>query len=801
MPHRRLDQPASFLSRLPARPIDRRLALAVVAASALVFAVAVPFAKIQLPAVLGFIPTYQSALATNDLITAVLLYAQFGLQRSRALLWLAAGYLFTALMAIVHTLTFPGLFAPEGLLGATPQSTAWLYMFWHGVFPLMAIGYAMTKDRNGEAAAAAQPIRRAVALNIAAVVAGVAILTLIATAGSPALPSIMAGNSYTPVMIVVVSAVWVLSLAALGLLWVRRPHSVLDVWLMVVMVAWLFDIALAAVLNAGRFDVGFYAGRIYGLLAASFVLIVLLLETAALYAHLARSFKEQQQRDAAEISRINARLSTVLDSSPLPVFSLDPQGLVASWNGAAERVFGHPAADAIGRPFSSLQQAGNGELEAARIRAMNGETLRNLQMQWAAPGGQPRDIMYAMAPIAEADGRIGGAVCVAEDVTDKIRLERQLMQAQKMEAIGQLTGGVAHDFNNLLTVITGVIDTLRDGVADRPDLAALATMIDQAATRGADLTRHMLAFARKQPLQPRDTDLNALAEDSIGLLRPALGAEIEIEIVLAPDAWHCLIDPSQLTSALLNLSINARDAMPRGGKITLETANAMLDEAYAKENSDVTPGRYVMIAVSDTGTGIPAEIRDRVFDPFFTTKEVGQGTGLGLSMVFGFIKQSGGHIKIYSEVGHGTTIKMYLPRAQQAEDAAQESAPSRPRGGSETILVVEDDALVRRNVVAQLTGLGYTTIEAADGVEALRVVETNGAIDLLFTDVVMPGGINGRMLADEVTRKRPAIRVLFTSGYAQNAIVHHGRLEAGVHLLGKPYRTADLARMVRVALE
>jgi len=326
-------------------------------------------------------------------------------------------------------------------------------------------------------------------------------------------------------------------------------------------------------------------------------------------------------------------------------------------------------------------------------------------------------------------------------------------------------------------------------------------MIDQAATRGADLTRHMLAFARKQPLQPRDTDLNALAEDSIGLLRPALGAEIEIETVLAPDAWHCLIDPSQLTSALLNLSINARDAMPRGGKITLETANAMLDEAYAKENSDVTPGPYVMIAVSDTGTGIPAEIRDRVFDPFFTTKEVGQGTGLGLSMVFGFIKQSGGHIKIYSEVGHGTTIKMYLPRAQQAEDAAQESAPSRPRGGSETILVVEDDALVRRNVVAQLTGLGYTTIEAADGVEALRVVETNGAIDLLFTDVVMPGGINGRMLADEVTRKRPAIRVLFTSGYAQNAIVHHGRLEAGVHLLGKPYRTADLARMVRVALE
>ena len=225
---------------------------------------------------------------------------------------------------------------------------------------------------------------------------------------------------------------------------------------------------------------------------------------------------------------------------------------------------------------------------------MSGETLRNLQMQWAGRDGQSRDVMYAMAPIPEADGTIGGAVCVAEDVTDKIRLERQLMQSQKMEAIGQLTGGVAHDFNNLLTVITGTIDTLRDGVADRPQLAALATMIDQAATRGADLTARMLAFARKQPLQPRDTDLNGLAADAIGLLRPALGAEIEIESVLAPDAWPCLIDPSQLTSALLNLAINARDAMPGGGKITLETANAVLDEAYAerKRRGDARPIRH-----------------------------------------------------------------------------------------------------------------------------------------------------------------------------------------------------------------
>ena len=511
-------------------------------------------------------------------------------------------------------------------------------------------------------------------------------------------------------------------------------------------------------------------------------------------------FRERHERDAAELSSINARLSTVLGSSPLPIFSLDRQGRIASWNEAAERIFGYAAPDAIGKPMSALQDE-SGTFDDVSRRAAAGETVRDLHTQWRHRDGRVLDVSFSAAPIRERNGVPAGVVYVAEDITERMKLEHRLVQSQKMDAIGQLTGGIAHDFNNILTVITGTIDMLHDGLADRPQLAAVAKMIDEAATRGAELTQQLLAFARKQPLQPRQTDLNALVTNATKLLRPALGEQIEIETAFASDAWPAQIDPTLLTNAILNLAINARDAMPKGGQLMFETQNVVLDDAYAKENAEVTPGSYVMIAVSDTGTGIPAAILTQVFDPFFTTKETGKGTGLGLSMVFGFIKQSGGHIKIYSEVGHGTAVKMYLPRAAGAAESAADTAAARSRGGSETVLVVEDDQLVRNNAVMQLASLGYKTIEAANGAEALRAIETNGAVDLLFTDIVMPGGMNGRELADEVIRRKPDIKVLFTSGYTENAIVHHGRLDPGVLLLGKPYRKTDLARMVRVALD
>ena len=379
--------------------------------------------------------------------------------------------------------------------------------------------------------------------------------------------------------------------------------------------------------------------------------------------------------------------------------------------------------------------------------------------------------------------------------------EVQIRQAQKMEAIGQLTGGVAHDFNNILTVITGCIEMLRDAVKKRPDLVQMADMIDSAATRGADLTKHLLAFARRQPLQPSPTDVNALVVDAGRLLRATLGEQVEIDSMLAHDCAPALIDASQLSTAILNLALNARDAMPDGGKLTLETRNVVLDADYAAMNSEVTAGNYVMIAVSDTGEGIPGDLLEKVFEPFFTTKGLGKGSGLGLSMVYGFVKQSNGHVKIYSEPGHGTTVKLYLPQATSRDEVRTEPAgPAVVERGDESILIVEDDALVREYVVTQIRRLGYETVAARNAAEALETIDSGKRVDLLFTDVIMPGGMNGRQLATEAQKRRPELKVLYTSGYTENAIVHHGRLDAGVLLLPKPYISADLARMIRTAL-
>jgi PAS domain S-box-containing protein len=792
----------SFLLNLPPQRSDRRLAAGVVVVSLLIFVVTAPFARTPLPAVWAFVPSYQSALAINDLITAILLYAQFPTFRSRGLLLLAGGYLFTALMAIVHALTFPGLFAPTGLLGAGPQTTAWLYMFWHGGFPLLVIGYAALKHTGEPGSATQRSGSGGIAASVLAAAAAVAGLALVATLAHDALPPIMRGNAYTPAMIGVVASIWALSLVALAVLWFRRPHSVLDLWLMVVMCAWLADIALAAVLNGGRFDLGFYAGRVYGLAAASFVLIVLLLETGALYRQLAGMYETERRRAADELSSINARLKTLLDSSPLPIFSLDAAGRVATWNAAAERIFGYAAVDVIGRIFAALPENAGTAFETVHRRVMAGERVQDLQMRWVCRDGRTLDVAHSGAPVRDAGEHGRGAVYISEDVTERRKLERQLAQSQKMEAVGQLTGGVAHDFNNILTVITGTIEILAEGVADRPELAAITRLIDEAAARGAGLTRQLLAFARKQPLQPQETDINALMVEVASLLRPTLGEQIEIESMLEDAAWPALVDRSQLVTAVLNLAINARDAMPGGGKLTLETGNVTLDEAYAEQNPDLQPGSYVMIAVSDTGSGIPAALRDKVFEPFFTTKEVGKGTGLGLSMVYGFVKQSGGHVKIYSEEGVGTTIKLYLPRAAEEAKPVAEALPTAPRAtGHESILVVEDDRMVRDYVVSQLRSLGYAATAASNAAEALRILDDGAAPDLLFTDVIMPGGVDGRELADQARRRRPSLKVLFTSGYTETAIVHHGRLDPGVLLLAKPYRKVDLARMIRAALD
>ena len=383
--------------------------------------------------------------------------------------------------------------------------------------------------------------------------------------------------------------------------------------------------------------------------------------------------------------------------------------------------------------------------------------------------------------------------------------EEALRQSQKMESLGQLTGGISHDFNNLLTVILGNLETLSRRLPDsQSHLRPLVDLAMRGAERAAVLTQRLLAFSRRQPLAPRPVNLNRLVVGISDLLARTLGETIAIETVLSAGLWPTSIDANQLESALLNLAVNARDAMPRGGKLTIETSNAYIDEPYAAANADAKPGQYVLLAVSDTGVGMSKEVIAHAFEPFFTTKETGHGTGLGLSQVYGFIKQSGGHVKIYSEVGEGSTVKLYLPRLVGEDAEAEPSAPARPApaaGRRETILVVEDDEDVRAYSVDTLRELGYRVEQAPDARAALQLLERDPEIRLLFTDVGLPGGINGRQLVDEARRRRPDLKVLFTTGYARNAIVHQGRLDPGVELLVKPFSFAGLAGKVRQILD
>ncbi len=427
------------------------------------------------------------------------------------------------------------------------------------------------------------------------------------------------------------------------------------------------------------------------------------------------------------------------------------------------------------------------------------EPFRKFEYRGRDVAGRVRHFSVNGQPIFAADGRFMGYRGSATDLTEQHETEERLRQSQKMDAIGQLTGGVAHDFNNVLTVITGTIEIIQEGLQDRPELAAIAQLIDDAASRGAEITSQLLTFARRQPLEPREIDVNGLVVETAKLLKPILGEHIEIVTRLAEDAWSAMADPSQLSSAIVNLAVNARDAMPGGGKLMLETANREFDGTGSV--SEVTRGAFVMIAVTDTGHGIPADIRDRVFEPFFTTKGVGRGTGLGLSMVYGFARQTGGTVAIESEEGRGTVVRLFLPRSEGEASTRTEPVQALAAArGHETILVVEDDPLVQGYVIAQLGSLGYRTLVAADGATALELVDQGAKFDLLFTDIIMPGGMNGRELAEAVRLRRPGVRVLYTSGYTDDTIVHEGHLDPGVALLQKPYRKSELSQKIRETL-
>jgi PAS domain S-box-containing protein len=550
------------------------------------------------------------------------------------------------------------------------------------------------------------------------------------------------------------------------------------------------------------------AGILITLMAAA-VVCTLVRNRAQAVAANARLRADMARRVLAEeqLRQSETKFRRLFDNIPLPTFVIDRH----TWryvevNEAAVAKYGYSHEEFSRMGLADIRPPEDVPGMARYIASMQNSDSHGTQFRHRTRDGRVIDVEI-MAHRVLLDER-EAVIVVAHDVTERNQAQaalansqQQLQQAQKLEAVGQLTGGIAHDFNNILTVITGTIEILAEGVGHDPKLVGIARMIDEAASRGADLTRHLLAFARRQPLQPHEVDVNALVVDAAKLCRSTLGEQVEVETSLEEGLWPAYVDPTQLTTALLNLALNARDAMVGGGKLVIETANAVLDEAYARKQGDVQPGYYVAITVSDTGEGIPADIRDKVFEPFFTTKEVGKGTGLGLSMVYGFLKQSGGHIKIYSEINYGSSIKVYLPRAGAEPMSVSPSTTPDIVGGNETILVVEDDALVRNYVTAQLRNLGYRIHVAANAAEALAMVDAGTPFELLFTDVVMPGAMNGRQLAQEVLKRRPQARVLFTSGYTEEAAMRQGHLDQGVNLLSKPYRKAELARKVRDALE
>jgi PAS domain S-box-containing protein len=510
----------------------------------------------------------------------------------------------------------------------------------------------------------------------------------------------------------------------------------------------------------------------------------------------------------ADLVAREAHLRSILDTVPEAMVVIDDVGTITSFSAAAERLFGYRTGEVLGRNVSSLMpQPDRGAHDGYISRYLTtGE--RRIIGYGRVVTGQKKDGSQFPMELAIGEARVEGSRIFTgfiRDLTSRHRIEEELRQAHKMEAVGQLTGGIAHDFNNLLTVISGNLEMIERRLTD-PKLQVLLSEAQGAADDGAKLTGQLLAFGRRQPLNPKLADVGQLVSRFSDLLRRALGEAVELRTIVSGSPGLALIDASQLQNALLNLALNARDAMPRGGRLTVEISPTKLDANYAGMHPGVRTGNYVLISVTDTGDGMPAEVRQRAFEPFFTTKSVGAGTGLGLSMVYGFTKQSGGHVQLYSEVGQGTSVRLFLPVASVVQPGVPDAGADAPATknslplGSETILVVEDDVRVRRVAVARLEDTGYRVLEADTAAQALDMLAERADIDLLFTDIVMPGGMSGDELAREARLIRPGIKIILTSGFAEPSVAVR-ELAAAASWLKKPYTARELALRLRELLD
>lgn len=528
-------------------------------------------------------------------------------------------------------------------------------------------------------------------------------------------------------------------------------------------------------------------------------------ELLTLNAQLAREI-EERQRVAAALRESESRIRLITDTVPVLIGYLDADQRYQFVNQKYAEWFGVPAETFLGRTFAEmLEPALARRLRSQVDVALSGQST-HVEFELITPVGRMYVRAYFIPHVprhlgAEGEQVVVGCFVLSEDLTEYRQAQMALNQAQKLKAVGQLTGGVAHDFNNLLTIILGNLAMLEEGLRENPELHRSAHTAMNAARRGADLTRRLLAFSRQQALQPRLLAPGQQLQEIAELLNRALGASIELETVADPTVWNIRVDPGQLTNAVLNLAINARDAMPGGGRLRIEARNVTLDAAHAARYPDVVPGDYVRLTVADTGLGMTPEVVEQAFEPFFTTKELGAGTGLGLSMVYGFVKQSGGHVRIRSQVGAGTTVELYLPRhtsrGRETIAAAETALDENHLRGRETVLLVEDDPDIRDFVARTLTGFGYGVREAANGRGALALLAMDAPVDLLLSDMTMPGGIGGHDLVLEARRQRPRLRVLLMSGFTDRL----DQLPADCALLEKPFQKLDLARAVRLTLD
>jgi PAS domain S-box-containing protein len=569
-------------------------------------------------------------------------------------------------------------------------------------------------------------------------------------------------------------------------------------------------IALETAEREGRFETEGWRVRKDGTRFWANVVIDPIRNPAGSLVGFAKVTRDLTERRAAEeeLRRSEEHFRLLVQSvTDYAIYMLDPNGRVTSWNSGAERFKGYAAHEIIGEHFSRFYSEEDRKADVPRMVLEKARRDGRFEAEgWRIRKDGSRFWASVIIDAVRDDGgNLIGFAKVTRDLTEKRAIEEQLRQSQKMEAVGQLTGGLAHDFNNLLTGISGSLEVMKARMAQgrTAEFERYFMAAQGAVKRAAALTHRLLAFSRRQTLDPKPTNINRLLSGLEDLVRRTMGPHVEVEVVGASGLWPTLIDPNQLENAVLNLCINARDAMPDGGKLTIETANKWLDERAALKQ-DLPVGQYVSVCVTDTGTGMTAEVIAKAFDPFFTTKPLGEGTGLGLSMIYGFARQSGGQVRVYSEVGQGTTMCLYLPRhdadAATADEEANE-APSRAPADGEVVLVIDDEPTIRMLVAEVLAESGYAVIEAQDGPAGLRILESNARVDLLITDVGLPGGMNGRQVADAARVTRPNLKVLFITGYAENAIMRRGRLENGMFILTKPFQMEVLASRIREIIE